>query len=126
MSGAERRKHERKPKDAPLILIECGPKKEGEGAVLHDVSLGGLAFETSLPLEPGAEFGFAIYVPSRGWIDGRGRICWTKASGKGRLCGASITVERWDQEKLMRKWIHPSSKGVLRFFFHEGTTSPQE
>lgn len=89
------------------------------GAILRDVSLGGLAFETDLPLEQGAAFEFALYVPARGWVDGTGRICWTKPSGNALLCGASVYIRQWDQQKLLHKWIHSSSKGLLRFFFPE-------
>ncbi|MBI3549752.1 MAG: PilZ domain-containing protein [Elusimicrobia bacterium] len=120
-----RRRHPRIRKDAPLILIEKGSGK-GEGAQLRDVSLGGLAFETRLQLRQGSTFGFALYVPSQGWVDGRGRVCWAKPSGKGWICGASITIERAGQQRLLRKWIHPSTKGVLRFFFMDGDALEQQ
>lgn len=121
MGADERRKHPRHPMDAPLILLQRAPEWPSagrrEGAQLRDVSLGGLAFETSTPLETGTHFEFALYVPTRGWVDGTGLVCWRKRSEMGWLCGASITVQRWDQEQLLSKWLHPSSTGLLRFFF---------
>ena len=119
MSPSERRRQDRFKKDAPLILIRPGMKEQNSGAILRDVSLGGLAFETDFPLEQGHEFTFALYVPSRGWVDGSGRVCWSKAEGNSWLCGASISIRRWDQEKLLRKWLHNPAKGLLRFFFPE-------
>jgi len=86
---------------------------------LRDVSLGGLAFETDLPLDHGSEFAFALYVPTRGWVDGTGRVCWSKPERNSWLCGASISIRRWDQEKLLRNWLHNPAHGFLRFFFPE-------
>ena len=119
METPEKRKHPRRPEDAPLILLSNGKRSIREGATLRDVSLGGLAFETSLPLQIGDTFDFALYVPTRGWADGTGRVCWTKPAGPGRLCGASITIHKWDQERLLDKWLDPSAKGLLKFFFPE-------
>ena len=117
MADADRRSHERVSRDAPLILLQPGPKTDREGVVLRDVSLGGLAFETSLKLEVGSSFGFALYVPTRGWVDGTGRVCWLKPSGDAWLCGASVKIERTDQSELLGKWLEPSTKGLLRYFF---------
>ena len=120
MSSSERRRHERFAKDAPLILLRPELRGGSGGAILRDVSLGGLAFETDLPLEQGRTFDFALFVPTRGWVDGTGRICWSKAQGRTWLCGASISVRRWDQERLLRKWLtHSPERGLLRFFFPE-------
>ncbi|HAH07946.1 MAG TPA: hypothetical protein DCM05_15720 [Elusimicrobia bacterium] len=117
--GSERREHPRHEKDAPLILIQKGQRDIREGALIRDVSLGGLAFETTLPLEIGDTFEFAVYVPSKGWLDGTGRVCWTKPVGPSlsRLCGASIQVRESGQERLLGRWLDDSSKGLLRFFF---------
>lgn len=119
MADSDRRRHPRVSKDAPLILLQRGPKEKGEGVVLRDVSIGGLAFETTLKLESGSPFDFALYVPTRGWVDGTGRVCWVKRNGSGWLCGASVTVEHRDQSRLLGKWLNPSSKGLLRYFFPE-------
>jgi len=119
MESPEKRKYPRRQEDAPLILLKNGMRSIKEGATLRDVSLGGLAFETTLPLEAGDTFDFALYVPTRGWADGTGRVCWTKPSGERRLCGASITIRKYDQERLLDKWLDPSAKGILRFFFPE-------
>lgn len=125
MEGPERRQHPRRSDDAPLILLHNGARSIQEGATLRDVSLGGLAFETTLPLEIGDTFEFAVYVPTRGWLDGIGRVCWTKPAGEGRLCGASVQILNWDQERLLDKWLDPSAKGLLRFFFpEEGAQTP--
>ena len=124
MTGSERRRQARQKKDAPLILIQRGPREAGEGAILYDVSLGGLAFETSLRMDIGSRFDFALLVPDRGWVDGSGRVCWTKPSGRGWLCGASVTIRHWNQKKLLGRWLNPSSKGLLRFFFPEEGTQP--
>ncbi|MBI5244499.1 MAG: PilZ domain-containing protein [Elusimicrobia bacterium] len=124
MEAPERRRHPRRREDAPLILIHNGARSIREGATLRDVSLGGLAFETTLPLEIGDTFEFAVYVPTRGWVDGTGRVSWTKPISGGRLCGASINIRKWDQERLLDKWVDPSAKGLLRFFFPEEWTEP--
>ena len=116
--GAERRRHQRISKLAPLILIEKTKSAPPEGVILMDVSLGGLAFETSLPMKIGDRFEFALYVPTRGWVDGEGRICWTKpAARRATLCGAQIEVHELDQKNLLEKWISPSGRGLLKFFF---------
>ncbi|MBI5202296.1 MAG: PilZ domain-containing protein [Elusimicrobia bacterium] len=116
--GADKRKHQRHKKDAPLILLEkSGASAVRDGAILRDVSLGGLAFETTLDMQPGEQFEFALYVPSRGWVDGKGVVCWVKTDGKHLICGASIDVREWDQQKLLDKWLHPANKGILKFFF---------
>jgi hypothetical protein len=118
MPGDDRRRHPRTSKLAPLILIEKTETDVKEGAILMDVSLGGLAFETSMSIKKGDSFEFALYVPTRGWVDGVGRVCWTKPSGKTTtLCGASIEVQHLDQQKLLAKWLSPSGRGLLRFFF---------
>jgi hypothetical protein len=127
MPGAEKRRHLRHPKDAPLILLEkSAVSVVRDGAILRDVSLGGLAFETSLDLKNGDQFDFALYIPTRGWVDGTGTICWTKPAGKNRLCGASIDVREWDQEALLDKWINPADKGILKFFFPGKGVKPPE
>ena len=113
----DKRRFPRQRKDAPLILLQPGLKRARESAILRDVSLGGLAFKTSLPLCLGSSFDFALYVPTRGWVDGTGRVCWYKREGDLLLCGASIAIRRWDQQKLLRRWLHPSSTGLLRFFY---------
>ena len=116
--GSERRRHPRISKLAPLILIEKKASDSSEGAILMDVSLGGLAFETSLTMKIGDRFEFALYVPTRGWVDGAGRICWTQpGENKTTLCGAAIEVQHLDQQKLLEKWIAPSGRGLLKFFF---------
>ena len=116
--SSERRRHPRISKLAPLILIEKAAPDSKEGAILMDVSLGGLAFETSLSMKNGDRFEFALYVPTRGWVDGAGRICWTKPGrGKTLLCGASIEIRHLDQQKLLSKWLEPSGRGLLKFFF---------
>ena len=119
MTGPERRRHPRREKQAPLILLEKTGPDPKHGAILMDVSMGGLAFETTLPMATGDRFEFALYVPTRGWVDGAGLICWTKKSGKNTLCGASIEVRHIDQQKLLQKWLEPSGRGLLRFFFPE-------
>lgn len=119
MPGPNRRNHQRVTKDVPLILLQPRSKAKGEGVILRDISIGGLAFETSLKMEVGRSFDFALYVPTRGWVDGQGRICWSKRNGTGWLCGASVTIERTDQSILLDKWLKPSAKGLLRYFFPE-------
>lgn len=116
--GTDKRRHTRHRKDAPLILLERSEIAVlRDGAILRDVSIGGLAFETTLDLRTGDRFDFALYIPSRGWVDGTGTVCWTKPAGRNRLCGASIDVREWDQEQLLAKWLTPKAKGVLKFFF---------
>lgn len=128
MSSDERRKHPRKESDAPLILLQPSPASGSEGAQLRDISLGGLAFESAARLERGSRFEFALHVPTRGWVDGTGTIRWIRRGAEGWLCGASITVERQDQKRLLRKWLEPSSIGVLRYFFPEagGGSGPDD
>ena len=116
--GIERRRHPRRSELAPLILIEKSSSAPGEGVILMDVSLGGLAFETTLSLKMGDRFEFALYVPTRGWVDGAGRICWTKpGTHNTTLCGAAFEIEHFDQDKLLKKWLEPSGRGLLKFFF---------
>lgn len=115
--GSERRRHARQSKDAPLVLLRRGPAPEG--AVLRDVSLGGLAFETAERLEPGSLFDFALYVPTQGWVDGTGSVRWVKRAGRGWLCGASVTIQREGQRRLYGKWLRGADRGLLRWFFPE-------
>lgn len=127
MDGSERRRHTRHESNAPLILLEksntCVVR---DGAILRDVSLGGLAFQTSLELKAGDQFEFALYIPTRGWVDGTGTVCWVKPEGSVLLCGASVDIREWDQQKLLEKWLTPSDRGVLKFFFPgKGVKSPE-
>lgn len=126
MDGSEKRKHPRHQSSAPLILLEKTAFAGREGAILRDVSIGGLAFETTLELKAGDTFEFALYVPTRGWVDGKGRIAWTKPAGKTTLCGASIDVREWDQKELLEKWLSPQDRGVLKYFFPEPGTKPPD
>lgn len=126
MEGPDKRKHPRHQKSAPLILLEKTTFQLGQGAILRDVSIGGLAFETELDLKAGDSFEFALYVPTRGWVDGKGTIAWTKPLGKTKLCGASIDIREWDQQRLLEKWLSPQARGVLKYFFPEPGTKPPD
>lgn len=127
MSGEDRRRHPRHKKDAPLILLHKTPPVPNEGAILRDVSIGGLAFETSLPLKNGDRFEFTLFVPEEGWVDGVGEVCWTKPEGDRLLCGAAVEIKKWKQKKILERWLdHPIERGVLRFFFPgEGVLPPE-
>ena len=116
------RRHPRHKKDAPLILIRSHPVSEG--ALLRDVSLGGLAFETELAMKNGDTFEFALYVPTSGWVDGIGTVCWVKPNGESLFCGASIEVKAWNQQRRLKKWLKPTGKGLLKFFFPDRGRSP--
>ncbi|MBI4423865.1 MAG: PilZ domain-containing protein [Elusimicrobia bacterium] len=122
----DRRKHPRRASNAPLVLLHRTGRDSLDGAVLRDVSMSGLAFETDLPLTTGEEFDFALHVPGKGWVDGTGRVCWLRQSGGTRLCGASITIREWNQERLLAKWLHPTGQGLLRFFFPGTGVTPPE
>jgi len=88
MGIPERRRHPRRAVESPLILIRPGPKEVQDGAVLRDVSLDGLAFETTLPLDAGAPFEFALHVPNSGWVEGKGLVCWSKEAAGGAASAA--------------------------------------
>ena len=90
---------------------------------MHDVSLGGLAFEILTEMKQGDDIRFTLYIPERGWAEGSGKICWVKPNDNhkpGWLCGASITIDRWDQKQMFRKWLHPHMTGWLKFFMQTG------
>ncbi|HLD69672.1 MAG TPA: PilZ domain-containing protein [Candidatus Omnitrophota bacterium] len=87
------RKH-RRIKSCLLIKYQSGTKSGQEQLTnVHDISAGGLRFQTSLPLENGASIRLAVLIPSfEKPIEAEAKVVWV-GRGKRKNMPYSVAVE---------------------------------
>jgi hypothetical protein len=103
MTTPERRRTPR-TKVREIVYVDMGPNN---GGVVLNVSEGGIAISTAVPIQRTAVIQFSLLVSGAGRMDGAGGVAWSNKSGKTfGLRFASFSGEAGGR---LSRWVNPVS-----------------
>jgi hypothetical protein len=96
MTMPDRRQAQRTKSDE-IIYVDMGPDN---GGIVLDISDGGLAFCTAIPIQQADEVEFSLVVKGKGRIEGAGSVAWRNKAG--RKCGVKLASSSADAAERLQ------------------------
>jgi hypothetical protein len=106
MTMPDRRQAQRTKSDE-IIYVDMGPDN---GGIVLDISDGGLAFCTAIPIQQADEVEFSLVVKGKGRIEGAGSVAWRNKAG--RKCGVKLASNSADAAERLQQLAYPTHTAI--------------